>query len=157
MMTSRSSESGFPEMQLTLKNDFAEIPPAADAVDYFLAGDGASPDLLDFARLVIEELVSNTIKYGYDDRSTHEIHVNARIEGGTVVLEVSDDGRPFNPLDVPEPAAHLPAHERPIGGLGLHFIRSLSDSFHYERREGRNIVTARKFICSGSSMKNSLR
>ena len=148
MMTSPSSESGFPEMQLTLKNDFAEIPPAADAVAHFLAGLGASPDLLYFARLVIEELVSNTIKYGYDDRGTHEIHINARIERGTLVLQVSDDGRPFNPLDTPEPAAHLSAHERPIGGLGLHFIRSLSDSFHYDRQDERNIVTARKSLPS---------
>ncbi|MEI8387016.1 MAG: ATP-binding protein [Verrucomicrobiota bacterium] len=135
-------------MELTLKNDFAEIPPAADAVAHFLAGQRVSPEILYFARLVIEELVSNTIKYGYDDRGPHEIHINAGIERGTLVLKVSDDGRPFNPLDAPEPAAHLPAHERPIGGLGLHFIRSLSDSFHYERRDERNIVAARKSLVS---------
>jgi serine/threonine-protein kinase RsbW len=146
MMISRSSESGFPEMQLTLKNDFAEIPPAADAVAHFLAGQGASQETLYFARLVIEELVSNTIKYGYDDTCAHQIHIDAGIKDGTLALEVSDDGRPFSPLDAPEPAAHLPAHERPIGGLGLHFIRSLSDSFHYERRDERNIVTARKSL-----------
>ena len=131
-------------MKLVLKNDFSEIPPAADAVERFLAGQGASPDLLYFARLVIEELVSNTIKYGYDDSGVHEICIDAGIKGGALVLEVSDDGHPFNPLDAPEPAAHLPAHERPIGGLGLHFIRSMSDSFHYERRHERNVVTVRK-------------
>ena len=144
MMIFPSSEFDFPEMELVLKNDFAEIAPAADAVERFLAGQGASPDVLYVARLVIEELVSNTIKYGYDDHGIHEIRIDARIKHGAMVLEVSDDGHPFNPLDAPEPATHLPAHDRPIGGLGLHFVRSMSDSFAYERRNGHNIVTTGK-------------
>lgn len=131
-------------MDVALKNDFSEIPPAADAVAKFLAGQGASPEILYFARLVIEELASNTIKYGYDDEEAHEILVRARLEGGTLALEVSDDGRPFDPLDAPEPAAHVPAHEREIGGLGLHFVREMADSLGYERRGGRNVVTATK-------------
>lgn len=131
-------------MELTLKNDLAEIPPAADEVERHLAGQGAPAEILYAARLVIEELVSNIIKYGYDDNGPHEIRINACIQDGTLVLEVSDDGHPFNPLDAPEPPLHLPAHERPIGGLGLHFIRGLSDTLTYERSEGRNVVTVRK-------------
>ncbi|MCK9588213.1 MAG: ATP-binding protein [Terrimicrobiaceae bacterium] len=131
-------------MELTLKTDFAEIPPASDAVERFLAGQGASQEILYLARLVIEELVTNTIKYGYDDHAPHEIRIGARIVNRTLVLEVSDDGHPFNPLDIPEPDTHLPAHERPIGGLGLHLVRRMTDSLRYERRDGRNIVTVRK-------------
>ncbi|MEI8312090.1 MAG: ATP-binding protein [Verrucomicrobiota bacterium] len=134
-------------MELVLKNDFSEIPPAADAVGHFLAGQGACPEILYFARLVIEELASNTIKYGYDDQEAHEIYISACIRDGSLVLEVSDDGHPFDPLAAPEPATHLPAHERQIGGLGLHFIRSMTDSLDYERRDGRNVVTVRK-TCS---------
>jgi len=147
MTTSPSSVSAFPDMELVLKNDFAEIPPAADAVDRFLAEQGVSPGILYIARLVIEELVSNTIKYGYDDPGSHEIHIAACIRDGSLVVEVSDDGHPFNPLDAPDPPLHLPVHERPIGGLGLHFIRSMTDSLDYERRDGRNMVTVRK-TCS---------
>jgi anti-sigma regulatory factor (Ser/Thr protein kinase) len=131
-------------MELTLKNDLAEIPPAADEVERHLAGYGAPAEILYAARLVIEELVSNIIKYGYDDNGPHEIRINACIQDGTLVLEVSDDGHPFNPLDTPAPPLHLPAHERPIGGLGLHFIRSMTDSLDYKRHEGRNTVTVRK-------------
>ena len=131
-------------MEIRLKNDFAEIPPAADAVDRFLAEQGAGPDILYLARLVIEELVSNTIKYGYDDQNTHEIRIEARVEERTMVLEISDDGHPFNPLEAPEPSMHLPAHERPVGGLGLHLVRSMSDSVDYKRSGANNIVTVRK-------------
>jgi anti-sigma regulatory factor (Ser/Thr protein kinase) len=131
-------------MKIILKSQFSEIPPASDEVDRFLAGVGASPDILYAARLVIEELVSNTIKYGYDDQQIHEIGIEARILDNTLALVISDDGRPFNPLDIPDPDTSLPADERPVGGLGLHFVRSMTDSLHYERREGRNIVTVRK-------------
>ncbi|MCX6969734.1 MAG: ATP-binding protein [Verrucomicrobia bacterium] len=131
-------------MELTLKNDLSEIPPAADEVERHLAGQGVPAEILYVARLVIEELVSNIIKYGYDDNGPHEIRINACIQDGTLSLEVSDDGHPFNPLDAPDPPLHLPAHERPIGGLGLHFIRSMTDSLDYKRHEGRNIVTVRK-------------
>lgn len=131
-------------MKIVLKNQFSEIPPASDEVDRFLAGVGASPDILYVARLVIEELVSNTIKYGHDDQQIHEIGIEARFLDNTLALEISDDGRPFNPLDIPDPDTSLPADERPIGGLGLHFVRRMTDSLHYERRDGRNIVTIRK-------------
>jgi anti-sigma regulatory factor (Ser/Thr protein kinase) len=131
-------------MELILKNDFSEISPAADQVERHLAGHGAPAEALYVARLVLEELVSNIIKYGYDDNQPHKIHVATGLQDGTLVMEVSDDGHPFNPLDAPQPPLHLPAHERPIGGLGLHFIRSMTDSLIYKRSEGRNVVTIRK-------------
>jgi len=131
-------------MEIRLKNDFAEIPSAADAVDGFLRDQGAGPEILYLSRLVIEELVSNTIKYGYDDQAVHEIRIDARVEGGTMILEISDDGHPFNPLEAPEPAFHLPVHERPVGGLGLHLVRSMSDSVDYRRSGANNFVTVRK-------------
>lgn len=131
-------------MELFLKNDFAEIPPAADAVDGFLRDQGAGPEILYLSRLVIEELVSNTIKYGYDDQAVHEIRIDARVEEGTMIIEISDDGHPFNPLEAPEPAVHLPVNERPVGGLGLHLVRSMGDSVEYRRSGANNIVTVRK-------------
>lgn len=131
-------------MEICLRNDFAEIAPAADAVDCFLTEQGAPSEILHLARLVIEELVTNTIKYGYDDQGVHEICIQVRIEAGAMVLRIADDGRPFNPLEAPEPALHLPADERPIGGLGIYFVRSMSDSVEYKRSGKSNVVTIRK-------------
>lgn len=138
------SVSAFLEMELILKNAIEEIPPAADEVNVFLEGHGAGPDVLYVSRLAIEELVSNTIKYGYDDPGSHDIHIDARIENNAMVLAISDDGHPFDPLEAPEPDTSLPAEERPIGGLGIFLVRNMTDSFQYERRDGRNIVTISK-------------
>lgn len=133
-------------MKLHLKNELEEIPPAADAAEASLLAQGASADAVYAARLVIEELVSNTIKYAYQDSEPHEILLDLRIQEGTMVLEVSDDGHPFNPLEAQAPDLSLPAADRPIGGLGLHLVRSMTDSLTYARKDGRNIVTIQKSL-----------
>ncbi len=151
MMTFPSSGSAFPDMRHILKNDFSEIPPATEEVDRFLIEQGASADVQYVARLVIEELVTNIIKYGYDDNSAHDIQIEARLEDDKLVMEISDDGHPFDPWNAPAPDLSLPADQRPIGGLGLHLVRNMSDSFAYERHDDKNIVTISKNLVSPSS------
>ena len=53
-----------------------------------------------------------------------------------VEVIVEDDGKPFNPLLVPAP--NLAAKPRLVGGVGLHFVRKLTDHLEYTRREGIN-------------------
>jgi len=136
-------------MRCVLKNDVSEIAPAAEEVARFLRGQGVSPGALYLAHLVIEELVTNIIKYGYDDRAEHEIHIAVRLGDNRLMMEIADDGHPFNPCEAPAPDLSLPADQRPIGGLGLHLVRNLSDSFEYERRDKKNIVTISKALNTG--------
>ena len=56
-------------------------------------------------------------------------------------VEVEDDGRAFNPLDLPPVDTTVPLEQRPVGGLGVHMIRQLMDSVEYRRADGRNILT----------------
>ena len=93
------------------------------------------------ANLVIEELATNILKYGYDDAAIHEILLRVEVQPGALWLVLEDDGHPFNPLESPEPEVHLPAEERLPGGLGIHLVRKLADRVEYERAEGRNRVT----------------
>ena len=61
-----------------------------------------------------------------------------------MTMVVEDDGHPFNPLEQMEPDTNLPIEERPIGGLGLHLLRKLSDRMEYVWKNGRNRVTLQK-------------
>ena len=58
--------------------------------------------------LAIEEIVTNILKYGYDDTAIHEILLRIEIHPGAVRLVLEDDGHEFNPLKVPEPDVNLP-------------------------------------------------
>ena len=50
--------------------------------------------------LALDEVLTNVISYAYDDAGAHEIEVRLEVEGEDVVVEVTDDGRPFDPLSV---------------------------------------------------------
>ena len=92
-------------------------------------------------RLVAEEILTNLAKYGHDDGAAHWACVGLTFVAGDVILELTDDGRPFNPLAAPPPEF---SDERPIGGLGLHLVRSLVDAAEYVRRGSQNVLILRK-------------
>lgn len=55
-----------------------------------------------------------------------------------------DDGRPFDPSSAPAPRLDLPLEERPLGGLGVHLARRVTDAIEYRRQDDRNILRMRK-------------
>lgn len=132
------------ELTLRLPNSFDALSTAADDTTSFLESHSAPPDAVFAANLAIEELVTNIIKYGYDDSAAHEIVIQLAVNNSELRIAISDDGHAFNPFDQPEPDTSLPAEDRPIGGLGIHFVRNMLDGCAYCRDEGRNTVTLTK-------------
>lgn len=114
---------------------------AAEHVKAFCAEHGVAPEIAFAVNVSIDELLTNTISYGYDDSDGHRIEMTVRMEGSVLVVELSDDAKPYDPTAAPHPDIGAPIERRPIGGLGVHFVRELMDSFRYRRSGGRNIVT----------------
>jgi serine/threonine-protein kinase RsbW len=134
------------EMRITLKNELSEIERVVDAVMLF-GGEHSSPDeaITDIA-LALEEIITNIISYAYEDNGEHQIHVHLTLEGSVLVVKVRDDGVPFNPLEVSEIDINKPFEERQPGGLGLFFVRNLTDELAYKREQDANIFTMKKKI-----------
>ena len=127
-------------LRLTIANNIKGLAESLDQLNGFLKSTGVSPKLAYAASLALEELVSNTIKYGYDDGDQHHIDLVFRM-GPPAVMTIEDNGRPFNPLeDGPLPDLHVGAEGRPIGGLGLHIVRTLAASLNYRHVDGLNRV-----------------
>lgn len=93
--------------------------------------------------LVIEELVVNIVKHGYGDGRRGGIAVEIMV-GPDLSITLSDDGDPFDPVAAAAPDLDLVTEERPIGGLGIHFVRTLMDTMQYRREAGRNVLVLRK-------------
>lgn len=93
--------------------------------------------------LALEELVTNTIFYGYADKLPHFIRLDFQVQDeGLIRIVLTDDGKPFNILNVSTPQTmDKPAEERDIGGLGIHFVKTLMKRIEYERSDGKNILT----------------
>lgn len=127
-----------PDFTLRIPNLLEQIPPATELAAAWLLSRGAPDSHIHFARLAIDEVVSNCVKYGYADPHEHHIEIELGFENGTLELVVIDDGGEFNPLEHPEPDTTLPLEERPIGGLGIHLLRKMADRLEYRRTDGRN-------------------
>ena len=101
------------------------------------------PDSLVFkVNLVLEELGLNILSYGGSGTDRRpEIEIVLTSEDDSLTIEVLDDGQPFNPLaDAVEPDIEAILDDRPIGGLGVHLVRTLMDDLSYQRAAGRNLL-----------------
>jgi anti-sigma regulatory factor (Ser/Thr protein kinase) len=96
--------------------------------------------------LALDELVTNTVLYGFDDTSGQEVMVRIATAGSELVASVCDRGKPFDPLQVKPPDLSAPLEERELGGLGIHLVRSLMDHVSYARENNQNVLTVRKKI-----------
>lgn len=123
------------DLRLQLANRLPEIHRVAKAVDAFCRDKGLpAKDAHDFT-LILDEVITNIISYALDKTRDHTITVDLALTDGRLVAEVTDPGIPFDPLQVPEPDLDADLEDRPIGGLGIHFLRTLMDEAHY-RRDG---------------------
>jgi len=92
-------------------------------------------------KIVMDELISNIINYGYADDAEHEIEICLELVGHRLVVTIADDGVPFNPLTVKPPDTSASLSEREIGGLGIHLVRNLVDKISYRRRVDKNTIS----------------
>ena len=96
--------------------------------------------------LGLDELFTNIISYGFEDDSEHQIKFTLTKAEKTLVVQVEDDGIPFNPLDVEGPGLHRDLDSINIGGLGIHLVKKMMDDIDYQRVEGRNKLILRKCV-----------
>jgi serine/threonine-protein kinase RsbW len=97
------------------------------------------PGLVFELNLVLEEYISNLICYGYSDKADHKISVELSKEDTRLTMLVTDDGNEFNILELPgNDEIEKPVEERKIGGLGIHFIKTLTDHLEYESDGKKN-------------------
>ncbi len=95
-------------------------------------------------QIIVEELVTNVIDYGGVAAGEHAVRVDLSAEGGELLIRLTDRGAEYNPLLREDPDTTLPAEQRPIGGLGVHFCKKLTDAQEYARADGCNVLTLRK-------------
>jgi anti-sigma regulatory factor (Ser/Thr protein kinase) len=123
-----------------------ELTHVLQVVNVFLEPRALPSKLVYAVNLILEEILMNIIKYGYDDGESHEIEVQIEVEQEEVALTVIDDGREFNPLTIPPPDHSKSAMDRLEEGLGLQFVRHMRNAIEYRREEDKNILKIWMFL-----------
>ena len=130
-------------LEIVIKSGPPDRPKVAAAIQQ-LARKHQLPDrVVQAADLALEEYLSNLTTYSFVGRPEHEIKIRFTI-GSDLLIEVEDDGPPFNPLTVSPVDTGAPLDTRPIGGLGVHLMRDFMDGLEYSTVAGRNILRMRK-------------
>jgi len=134
------------DIHLSIKNNTHEINRLGDFVKEVSNKINLDPDTTMNVRLAVEEAVVNVINYAYPPGEEGEISVEAKSDGQYLSFTIIDAGFPFDPTASADVDTTLSAEDRPIGGLGIFLVRELMDTIHYERTDGKNVLTIKKKI-----------
>jgi anti-sigma regulatory factor (Ser/Thr protein kinase) len=96
-------------------------------------------------RVIVEELFSNIVRFGYEDDDEHVIEIRMYRSENIIEIEIIDDGIAFNPLEYSQDPTGDPALVE-LGGMGLTLVRTFSSNMSYQRKGGKNQLKIEKKI-----------
>jgi anti-sigma regulatory factor (Ser/Thr protein kinase) len=140
------------ELVIELRSELSEIIRLAGQVEAFGVRNNVPEIAIGHVNLALDELITNTISYGVVDQGGHRIRVTLRLDFGRLMVEILDDGRPFAPFGGDDPDITQSIEDRPIGGLGIYFVRKLMDHVDYQHVNGQNRVT----LIKNTALKNAV-
>ncbi len=124
-----------------------EIRTIAAALEEFFVQQGFTPEALFHTQLSLEEIFTNVVSYAHDDDQEHEVEIIFSSGAETIIVEILDDGYPFNPLEeAPELDIKSSLADRRIGGAGIRLAKRLMTELHYQYKNARNHLTMIKKI-----------
>ena len=132
------------QLSLKVANNFGQIRLVRDRVQAFGERSGLPSEVLFVVKLSIEELLINTISYGYTDQETHTIEIQIDLRAGQLNVRMTDDAVAFDPRNAKEPDTKATLKDRQFGGIGIYLVKNLMDHIEYRREGGRNHLTLTK-------------
>jgi anti-sigma regulatory factor (Ser/Thr protein kinase) len=136
-------------MHIEFVNRLDELANVMATIERFSVREGLAKCDRQALELSLDELLTNTISYGYPESEQHKIQVDINIRDNNLETVVQDDGVAFNPFEHEAPDLELSIDERNLGGIGIHLIKKFMDEFSYQRIAGRNVVTLLKALDQG--------
>ena len=116
------------------------LAAALSEIEELCATHALPRDLVSRALIIVEELFTNTVKYGYGGECERPVRLKFSADNGmTLVFE--DEAGPFDPTQHEVPEA-LPNPARP-GRAGIAMVLRLSSSVRYDRLPEGNRLTIR--------------
>ena len=91
--------------------------------------------------VAVEEVFVNIAHYAYNPEIGGAV-IRVAV-GKEIIIEFEDRGKPYNPLEKPDPDITLSADEREIGGLGIFMVKNIADTVEYRHEDGKNILVLR--------------
>lgn len=101
----------------------------------FARSAGAHPKRVEDLILAVDELVTNVIVHGYQERPG-DVEISCTRSEHSILVTIRDRAPEYDVTSAPSPDVCLPLEQRPVGGLGLHLVRKSVDHFEHRARQG---------------------
>ncbi len=134
------------EYKFELKNNLSELNALHQHLNDWGENIELPADAVPRIIICLDELFTNIVSYGFDDDLDHTIKFSLNGDKDWVIINIEDNGTPFNPLEKVDPDFPENVETAKIGGIGIRIIRQLMDSVSYERKDRTNKLTMRKNI-----------
>jgi len=97
-----------------------------------------SEEVLYSLELIIYESAANVIKHAYPEGTIGKLKVKIWMDPQKVILDVIDNGKGFDPNNLPEPDPASPGE----GGMGVFLIKKIAQRFSYffSKEENGNVL-----------------
>ncbi len=130
------------KFNIVLQNDVKEIAKLEFIVES-LSSDWNLYGKVGFnINLVVEEVVSNIIIHGEMGSDLEKkVVLDFELINNNICIQIKDNCKEFNPLDKAEKRIEGELEDMSIGGLGILFIRKLSNNLKYKRVNNNNILS----------------
>jgi len=89
-------------------------------------------------QLCLDEVVANILEHGKGSARASAIAADLERSDSQVVLDIEDDGGPFDPNQVAPPQVPQVVESASVGGRGIHLVRQFSSRMEYARSDGCN-------------------
>lgn len=123
----------FPKVLVALEQIF-------ECLSTFMKRNSVGEEAAYAINLAVEEAFVNMVKH--NARSSQDVSLSLDVSDKKLIVVLIDhDVDPFDPTRAPDVDVNRPAHERPVGGLGVYLINELMDEVRYEYNEGTSTLT----------------
>lgn len=129
-----------PKHIITVQPTMQSLESVLAFVENTLADLCVPPKIMIKMNIAVDEIFSNIIRYS----GAMEAAVECSVMEGQVRLIFTDDGRPYDPTEKPDPDTAAPIDEREAGGMGIFIVKKFMDNVEYVCRDERNILTLTK-------------
>ena len=131
----KNASSAMKKIQLTPTLD--KLPEATAFFEDTLSAADVPMKAVARVNIAVDEIFSNIAQYS----GASSVTLGCALSEGKATLRFSDNGRPYDPTEKPDPDTTLSAEERDIGGLGIFMVKKIMDEVSYEYTDGLNILT----------------
>jgi len=118
---------------IILKGTLEEINHLMKELDRFCNEMGLDNLIKNQINLILEELYTNTLNYGFQGKAKRKVTITLSLIDSQLEITYEDNGIAFNPLKNEDPDLMLSLDDRAIGGLGVFFVKAMTDHVTYSR------------------------